>query len=194
MPGLGAEFIQSASAQEALGLYWNIKHRTGLRHPESTGWHDQTCLAPLHFSLTANLSKQSTANSTITSLDRQSSRRCYLREKHLMLIAAFKEELLFLCSSSSPPLSALAEEVRWQPPVVPSPPSLSLQQVGCFHCIFVWVSYRVMVVIKFGYFYRLLHLQHSSMHTYTRPFCFWFSPSLHPIEWLLINDQINAFR
>lgn len=31
----------------------------------------------------------------------------------------------------------------------------------------ICLSYRVMVVIKFGYFYRLLHLQYTSVHTHT---------------------------
>lgn len=37
VPWMGAEFIQPASDQTALRRYWNIKHRTGLGNPKSTG-------------------------------------------------------------------------------------------------------------------------------------------------------------
>lgn len=58
VPWMGAEFIQPASDQTALRHYWNIKHRTGLGNPKSTGlaWSNPSVPVTLQSCLPVDLS------------------------------------------------------------------------------------------------------------------------------------------
>lgn len=115
---MGAEFIQSASDQMALRHYENIKHRTGLGNPKSTGsaWSNLSVPVTLQSCLPADLSKQNTANETIMSLDRQSRPGAICEQN----IWCWLQHLKINHSSPAPAAvhwpSPVAGEVRWQPP------------------------------------------------------------------------------